>query len=87
MPCAPLALALVAGAGLSACGADAPREVVVTVTGTPSDAAPAGTPTPSSTASGRVRAPTSDVRGRAVDFGLVTGVKRDGDVDVLVLDR
>lgn len=87
MPCAPLALALVAGAGLSACGADAPREVVVTVTGTPSDAAPAGTPTPSSTASGRVRAPTSDVRGRAFDFGLVTGVKREGDVDVLVLDR
>ncbi len=87
MPCAPLALALVAGAGLTACGADAPREVVVTVTGTPSGAPSAGSPAPSSTESGRVRAPTSDVRGRAFDFGLVTGAKREGDVDVLVLDR
>ena len=87
MPCTPLALALVAGAGLSACGADAPREVVVTVTGTPSGAASAASPTPSSTAAGRVRAPTSDVKGRAYDFGLVTGAKREGDVDVLVLDR
>ena len=87
MPCAPLALALVAGASLSACGADAPREVVVTVTGTPSGAASAASPAPSSTASGRVEAPTSDVIGRAFDFGLVTGVKREGDVDVLVLDR
>ncbi len=87
MPCAPLALALVAGASLSACGADTPREVVVTVTGTPSGAASAASPAPSSTASGRVGAPTSDVIGRAFDFGLVTGVKREGDVDVLVLDR
>ena len=35
----------------------------------------------------RVKAPTSDVKGRAFDFGLVTGAKREGDVDVLVLDR
>ena len=87
MPCAPLALALVAGATLSACGADAPREVVVTVTGTPSGAASPGSLAPSSAVAGRVRAPTSDVKGRAFDFGLVTGVKREGDVDVLVLDR
>jgi hypothetical protein len=87
MRCAPLALALVAGASLTACGADAPREVVVTVTGTPSGAASPGSPAPSSTASGRVKAPTSDVEGRAFDFGLVTGAKRSGDVDVLVLDR
>ncbi len=87
MPCAPLALALVAGAGLSACGAEAPREVVVTVTGTPSGAAPPSSPAPPSTVAGRVKAPTSDVKGRAFDFGLVTGVKREGGVDVLVLDR
>ncbi len=87
MPCAPLALALVAGAGLSACGAEAPREVVVTVTGTPSGAASPSSPAPSSTVAGRVKAPTSDVKGRAFDFGLVTGVKREGGFDVLVLDR
>ena len=51
MPCAPLALALVAGAGLSACGSDTPPEVVVTVTGTPAGAASSAGPTPSSTAS------------------------------------
>jgi len=87
MPCAPLALALVAGAGLSACGSDTPPEVVVTVTGTPSGAASSAGPTPSSTASAKVKAPTSDVKGRAFDFGQVTGAKRAGDVDVLVLDR
>ncbi len=87
MPCAPLALALVAGAGLSACGSDTPQEVVVTVTGTPSGEATSAGPTPSSTASAKVKAPTSDVKGRAFDFGQVTGAKRAGDVDVLVLDR
>lgn len=86
MPGAPLALALVVGAGLSACAADIPQEVVVTVTGTP--AAPSsGSPAPSSTASAEVTAPTSDVKGRAFDFGLVAGAKKAGDVDVLVLDR
>jgi hypothetical protein len=87
MPWAPLALALVVGASLSACGAASPREVVVTVTGTPSGVAAPTSPAPSSTTSGRVRAPTSDVKGRAFDFGLVTGAKREGDVDVIVLDR
>ena len=87
MTCAPLALALVAGAGLSGCGSDTPQEVVVTVTGTPSPAASSAKPTPSRTASTKVKAPTSDVRGRAFDFGQVTGAKRAGDVDVLVLDR
>ena len=42
---------------------------------------------PSRTASTKVKAPTSDVRGRAFDFGQVTGAKRAGGVDVLVLDR
>ena len=83
MPYAPLALALAACACLSACGSDTPPEVVVTVTQTPSSAAP----TPSSAASAKVKAPTSDVKGRRFDFGLVTGAKRSGDVDVLVLDR
>src|SRR5512141_1882296 len=87
MPYAPLALALVAGAGLSACGSDTPPEVVVTVTGTPSGAASTGSPQPSSTVSAKVKAPTSDVKGRAFDFGLVTGATRVGGVDVLVLDR
>jgi hypothetical protein len=87
MPCAPLALALVAGAGLSACGSDTPREVVVTVTGTPSGAASSTAPTPSGTASTQGKAPTSDVKGRKFDFGMVTGAKRAGAVDVLVLDR
>jgi hypothetical protein len=87
MPCATLALALVAGASLSACGSDTPREVVVTVTGTPSGAASSAGPTPSSTASTKVKAPTSDVEGRKFDFGQVTGAKRAGEVDVLVLDR
>jgi len=82
MPFAHLALALATGAGLGACGSGTPAEVVVTVTGTPS-----GSPTPSSTASTRVKAPTSDVKGRRFDFGEVTGAKRKGDVDVLVLDR
>ena len=87
MPCVTLALALVAGAGLTACGSETPPEVVVTVTGTPSDAPSTGSPAPSATVSGKVKAPTSDVKGRAYDFGLVTGAKREGDVDVLVLDR
>ena len=87
MPCAPLALALVAGVGLTACGTDTPQEVVVTVTGTPSDAAAPDSPAPSSTAPARVKAPTSDVKGRAHDFGQVTGAKREGNIDVLVLDR
>jgi len=87
MPCATLALALVAGVSLSACGSDIPREVVVTVTGTPSAAASSAGPTPSSTASTKVKAPTSDVEGRKFDFGQVTGAKRAGEVDVLVLDR
>jgi hypothetical protein len=87
MPCATLALALVAGASLSACGSDTPREVVVTVTGTPSGAVSSAGPTPSSTASTKVKAPTSDVEGRKFDFGQVTGAKRAGEVDVLVLDR
>ena len=87
MPFAPLALALAAGVGLSACGSGTPDEVVVTVTGTPSAAASTAGPTPSSTASTKVKAPTSDVEGRSFDFGMVTGAKRTGDVDVLVLDR
>jgi hypothetical protein len=87
MPCAPLALAVVVGASLGACGTDGGREVVVTVTATPSGVGAPSSPAPSTTGSGRVRAPTSDVEGRAFDFGLVTGAKREGDVDVLVLDR
>jgi hypothetical protein len=89
MPYAHLALALAAGACLGACGSDTPPEVVVTVTRTPSDATAGAQPAPSSTASAsaKVKAPTSDVKGRTFDFGLVTGAKRSGDVDVLVVDR
>ncbi len=87
MPYASLALALSVAAGLGGCGSDTPRDVVVTVTATPSGGASSPTPAPSSTASTKVKAPTSDVEGRRFDFGLVTGAKRSGDVDVLVLDR
>ena len=83
----PFALALVAATSLGACGSGTPSEVVVTVTGTPSGAASSAGPTPSTTASTKVKAPTSDVKGRKFDFGQVTGAKRSGDVDVLVLDR
>ena len=89
MPSAPLALALLASAGLAACGgADPPAEVVVTVTATPSTAVPSpasSAPAPSATPSDPP--PSSDVVGRRFDFGLVTGTKRAGDVDVLVVDR
>jgi hypothetical protein len=87
MPCTTLALALVATAGLGACGSGTPPEVVVTVTSTPSGDAPTPSATSPSTASTKVKAPTSDVEGRGFDFGQVTGAKRAGDVDVLVLDR
>ncbi len=87
MPYAPLALALAACASLSACGSATPPEVVVTVTSTPSDATASTEPAPSSTAAVKVKAPSSDVKGRKFDFGLVTGAKRSGDVDVLVVDR
>jgi len=83
----PFALALAAAAGLGACGSGTPQEVVVTVTGTPSGAASPAAPTPSTTASTKVKAPPSDVKGRTFDFGQVTGAKRAGDVEVLVLDR
>jgi hypothetical protein len=83
----PFALALVAATSLGACGSDSPPEVVVTVTANPSGAASSAGPTPSTTASTKVKAPTSDVKGRKFDFGQVTGAKRSGDVDVLVLDR
>lgn len=84
-----LALAMVAGGGLSACGAGTPQEVVVTVTGTPSGAATTTTPTSSGPPSAQAEAkpPTSDVKGRAFDFGMVTGAKRAGKLDVLVVDR
>ena len=88
MPCAPLALALVAGAGLSALRVGHPAGGRRHRDGHPVRRRPrAPKPTPSSTASTKVKAPTSDVEGRAFDFGQVTGAKRAGDVDVLVLDR
>ena len=57
------------------------------MTQAPSDATASAEPAPSSTTSAKVKAPTSDVVGRKFDFGLVTGAKRSGDVDVLVVDR
>ena len=88
MPSARLALALVAGAGLVACGTETPPEVVVTVTQAP------GSSASDSLSSSRVlrnststRAPTSDVKGRRFDFGLVLRAERVGYSDVLVLDR
>ncbi|HEU5242545.1 MAG TPA: hypothetical protein VFU25_11040 [Ornithinibacter sp.] len=85
MPSAPHALALLSCVWLAACGdADPPDEVVVTVTATPSTAVP---PPASSAPAPSEPLPSSDVVGRRFDFGLVTGTKRAGDVDVLVVDR
>ena len=87
MPSARLALALVAGSGLAACGTETPPEVVVTVTRAPGSSAsdcPSSSP---SSASTTTDVPTSDVTGRRFDFGLVLRAERAGATDVLVLDR
>lgn len=87
MPSARFALALMAGAGLTACAAETPPEVVVTVTRTPEES-PGGSPSPAeSSAPAAQGAPESDVKGRTFDFGLVEEAERVGETDVLVLDR
>lgn len=72
--------ALAAGALLSACGPGAPApDVTVTVTPTVTAKAPAGPSTPT--------VPSSDVKGRAFDFGFVTKVSTVAGTTVLELDR
>jgi hypothetical protein len=82
--------AAVAALGLAAlltgCGSDAPRggtgDVTVTVTPTVTAEPPAGSST--STAP---KVPTSDVKGRAFDFGIVTKVSTVAGTQVIELDR
>lgn len=85
-PFAPLTLAALACAGLTACTSnDGRSEVVVTVTGSPTPAA-SSRPAPSGSATTTV-VPTSEVTGRAYDFGLVVRTRPVGGTDVLVIDR
>lgn len=76
--------AFAAGALLSACGSDAPAtggDVTVTVTPTVTAKPPAGNkPT-------TPKAPKSDVKGRAFDFGVVTKVSSVAGTAVIELDR
>lgn len=87
----PLAVAALAAAvTASACGAGGSASGPVTVTVTPTvtagDATASGSAgTPSSTS--RPAAPTSDVVGRAFDFGIVTRVGKVAGVSVIELDR
>ena len=87
MPFAPLTLAALACAGLTACASnDGTSEVVVTVTGTPTPAGSSSAP-PSTSPSPAGVTPTSEVKGRAHDFGLVVRTRQVGGTDVLVVDR
>jgi hypothetical protein len=87
MPSARLALALVAGSGLVACGTETPPEVVVTVTQAPGSRGSDSFSSSGSSASTTADVPTSEVKGRRFDFGLVLRAERVGDTDVLVIDR
>ncbi|MEO6789453.1 MAG: hypothetical protein ABI249_07610 [Ornithinibacter sp.] len=91
LPRPALALAaLVTCASMAACGTSGTRpEVVVTVTGTPSPAAPdaPSSPTPSASPTAQADPVKSDVLGRSFDFGLVKSAKTVGGTDVLVIDR
>jgi hypothetical protein len=81
------AVAAVALAGLlSGCGSDASPgatgDVTVTVTPTVTAKPPAGSSTSSTP-----KVPTSDVKGRAFDFGVVTKVSTVAGTQVIELDR
>ena len=87
MPFAPLALAALACAGLTACGGPtcprSRRHRDPEPLGEPSRGAlPPARPPPR-----RRPPPKSEVKGRDFDFGLVTSAKKVGDTDVLVIDR
>jgi hypothetical protein len=74
---------------LSGCGAGSsstPPEAALTVTVTPTITVTAARsrPTDSPTSAGPVK---SDVVGRAFDLGTIVGVKKEGDVSVIILDR
>ncbi len=80
-----VALAGLVGA-LAGCGTEnaPPREVVVTVTGSPSATATSDASPGASPSQGSVK---SDDVGRRFDFGVVTSVDTQGDTQVLVFDR
>jgi hypothetical protein len=79
-------LAALAAAGLlSGCGSDTPPsggDVTVTVTPTVT-----ATPGDGATTSTAPKVPTSDVKGRAFDFGVITKVSTVAGVAVIELDR
>ncbi|WP_406829481.1 hypothetical protein ABEG17_10785 [Pedococcus sp. KACC 23699] len=82
----PLAATAVATALItSACGAGGTSKSPVTVTVTPTVTASGSSG--SSSSSSAPAAPTSDVKGRAFDYGVVTKVSEVGGVTVLELDR
>jgi hypothetical protein len=81
------AAALLGLAGLlTGCGSDAQPgatgDVTVTVTPTVTAEAPAGSATSSAP-----KVPTSDVKGRAFDFGVITTVRTVAGIPVIELDR
>lgn len=82
----PLASTVLAAAlATSACGAGGTSESPVTVTVTPT--VTAGDSSSSSSSSSEPAAPTSDVVGRAFDYGVVTKVSKVAGVSVVELDR
>ena len=84
----PLAATAVATALItSACGGGGTPKSPVTVTVTPTVTASGSSGSTSSSSSSEPAAPTSDVKGRAFDYGVVTKVSKVGGVTVLELDR
>lgn len=78
-------VALAAANLLTACGSSSPGaggDVTVTVTPTVTASAP-----PASTTSAAPKAPTSDVKGRDFDFGVVTKTGTSRGVTFIELDR
>lgn len=75
-------LAILAVFATAACGGGG-SPVTVTVTPTVTASAPSS----SSSGPSKPTAPTSDVKGRAFDYGVVTAVSQVGAVTVIELDR
>ena len=85
----PLAATVLAAAlATSACGGSGTSESPVTVTVTPTvTAGDSSAPDSSTTSTTKPAAPTSDVVGRAFDYGVVTKVGTVAGVSVIELDR
>lgn len=85
-PTGAIATAVAAALLASGCGGGDTSGSPATVTVTPTVTASAQ-PSPSSSSSPKPTAPTSDVEGRAFDYGVVTEVREVAGVTVLELDR